>query len=97
MKITLEEGDYGTYLLVAEDGRDLLIQTDYDFPAVASNFGWRVEGVLGETECQHASTDGTIDCADCGMRASSFIEDAATFLDEHIGDETSDPGYLDSE
>ncbi len=27
-------------LIQNDDGRDLLIQTDYDFPGVASTFGW---------------------------------------------------------
>ena len=41
MKITLERGDYGfLYLLVAEDGREILIQSDWDYPGTASTFGW---------------------------------------------------------
>ena len=32
MRVTLREGHAGTFLLVAEDGRDILIQSDWDFP-----------------------------------------------------------------
>jgi hypothetical protein len=39
--ITLESGQYGwDYLIVHDDGRDVLIQTDHDYPSVASTFGW---------------------------------------------------------
>ena len=41
MKIHLESGDFGwDFLLVAEDGRDRLIQTDWDYPGIAETFGW---------------------------------------------------------
>jgi len=32
--------------IVAEDGRDLLIQSDWDFPSVAGSFGFRLSDVL---------------------------------------------------
>ena len=41
MKITLQEGQFGwDYLIVAEDGQDILIQTDWEYPEVARTFGW---------------------------------------------------------
>ena len=40
MQMTLQRGDFGTYLAVAEDGRSQLFQTDWDYPALANNFGW---------------------------------------------------------
>ena len=40
MKITLQSGDFGSYLLVGDDGQNRLIQTDWDFPGIASTFGW---------------------------------------------------------
>jgi len=43
MKITLQEEKFGCYLIMAEDGRDILIQTDFDFPGVARSFGWNGE------------------------------------------------------
>lgn len=43
MKITLDSNPSdapGCLKIVAEDGRDILIQTDWDLPGVASTFGW---------------------------------------------------------
>lgn len=31
--------------------------------------------------CPHSSTDGTVDCRDCGVTASEFIEAAGAYLD----------------
>jgi len=84
IKITLQSGDFGTYLLVAEDGRDLLIQTDWDFPGIASTFGWR--------PCRCGETDGTVDCPH--KTAGQMIDEARAYLDDHIGDSVDDPGYL---
>jgi len=87
--IRLEEGDFGTYLLVDEDsGKDLLVQTDWDYPGIASTFGWSHE---------HGETDGTIDCPVCGKSASDMIMEAQEYLDDHIGDTAEDPGYFDSD
>jgi len=84
MKITLDEGDFGTYLVRAEDGRDVLVQTDWDFPGIASTFGW--------IPCPCGRTDGTVDCAH--KTASDMIAEARAFLDDHIGATTEDPGYF---
>lgn len=58
--------------IVADDGRTLLIQTDWDYPSVASSFGWSLAcvqkcdecggravgpNVLHCQECDHASDD----------------------------------------
>lgn len=44
MNITLESGSFGwDYLIIADDGRDLLIQSDWDYPGVARTFGWNGE------------------------------------------------------
>ena len=88
MKIRLEDGDFGTYLLVAEDGRDVLIQTDWDYPGTASSFGW-------QPCCGSGATDGTVDCPDCGANVSDMIASAYQYLDDHIGDEIEDPGYFE--
>lgn len=41
MNITLESGSFGwDYAIVADDGRDILVQTDYDYPGLALAFGW---------------------------------------------------------
>lgn len=84
MRITLEHGDHGTYLLVADDGRDILVQTDWDYPGVASTFGWQA--------CSCGLTDGTVDCAH--RKAGEMIQEAAAYLDDHIGDQVDDPGYF---
>lgn len=45
MNITLESGQFGwDYLIVADDGRDILVQSDWDYPGVARTFGWSWEG-----------------------------------------------------
>ncbi len=85
MKITLEQGDFGTYLVVAEDGQDILIQTDFDFPGIASTFGW--------SPCECGATDGTVDCGH--KTASQMIAEAQRFLDENIGQSVEDPGYFE--
>ena len=42
--ITLESGEFGwDYIIRHDDGRTKLIQTDYDYPGVASSFGWSGE------------------------------------------------------
>lgn len=97
MKVTLEAGDFGwDYLLVAEDGRSLLVQTDWDYPGIASNLGWSPSDVEPEGECEHAGTDGTINC-DCGVKVAVFLASAQSFLDDHIGEDFEDPGYFGEE
>ena len=74
-----------------------LVQVDYDFPSVAESFGWSIRRVQkdGKGEvyflkraprrgagCDHRGTDGTIQCPDCGIPASDFIEAADEFLSE---------------
>jgi len=76
MTINLQPGDCGTYLLVADDGREALVQTDWDFPGVASTFGW--------VPCECGHTDGTVDCRH--KTASKMIAEAAEYLGDHVGD-----------
>ena len=84
MSITLHRGDFGTFLLQADDGREILIQTDWDFPCVATAFGWN--------PCPCGHTDGTVDCEH--RTAREMIAAAREFLDEHIGVTADDPGYF---
>lgn len=84
MKITLQEGDFGTFLIVREDGRDLLVQTDYDYPGLASTFGW--------SPCSCGETDGTVNCSH--RTADDMIAEARDFLQERVGQTTDDPGYF---
>ncbi len=85
MKITLESGQFGwDYILKSESGDTLLLQTDWDYPGIASAFGW--------TPCKYCGTDGTVDCEH--KSASSMIVEAQSYLDDHIGDTIDDPGYF---
>ena len=59
----------------------VLVQTDWDYPSLASSLGWRMRSA----KCEHRSTDGTVDCRDCGKTATEFITEAAEWLDKHEG------------
>ena len=101
-KIELVQGDFGTYLITnSEDSRTILIQTDWDFPGTARTFGWNMQEVQAKPEhsatvvcCEHAGTDGTVNCPDCGLTATEFITAAGEWLDDNIGAEAEDPGYF---
>lgn len=84
-------------IILNEDGREILVQLDYDWPGVASTFGWHVsmnEPFPYAEKCDHDGTDGTIDCPACGLPAASFIAAARHYLDEHEGKRAEDPGYF---
>jgi hypothetical protein len=94
----------GAAKLVADDGRSILFQTDWDWPSLARNFGWSTEHVSrrstldfnGEKDipCPGSDqTDGTVKCPGCGKPASSFIYEARQFLDDHDGATCENPGY----
>ena len=81
--------------IVAADGRDLLIQTDWDWPGIAATFGWRLAEVQREgCQCEHDGTDGTIACPACGLTAGDFITSAREWLDANDGAIAEDPGYF---
>ena len=84
MTITPHEADCGTFVVAAQNGRQILVQTDWDFPGLASTFGW--------SPCSCGATDGTIDCDH--KTADEMIADARDFLTAHVGDTTDDPGYF---
>lgn len=83
--------------IVAEDGQSRLIQTDWDWPGIASTFGWSVSDVQHDPEdcdhCDHA-TDGTVKCPKCGMPVSLFLKSAREFIDDNDGKTVEDPGYF---
>lgn len=56
---------------------DVLIQTDWDFPGVASTMGWRA--------CKCGGTDGTVDCVPCGRTAGEMISEAYDYIREREG------------
>lgn len=66
----------------------VLIQTDWDFPGVATTFGW-----VPCDKCRE--TDGTVDCAH--KTASQMIAEAGEFISDHYGDTVDDPGYFNQE
>jgi hypothetical protein len=84
VKIALRESDFGTFLIVAPNGWEILVQTDYDFPGLASTFGW--------SPCHCGGTDGTVDCDH--RSADEMIAEAREFLRAHVGDTAEDPGYF---
>jgi len=84
MTITLQEADFGTFLLVAGRRRTRLVWLDWDFPSLAATFGWM--------PCPCGETDGTIDCRHRTVR--QMISEAREFLLAHHGDTVDDPGYF---
>lgn len=82
--------------IVADDGRDILVQQDWDAPGIARTFGWNIGDIVGTIPtCRHPHTDGTVDCPDCFLKAGVFIHDARHWLDMHDGESVDDPGYFD--
>ena len=85
-RIRLEPGLYGWDYIIrnTETEEAILIETDWDYPGVASTFGW--------TPCECGFTDGTIDCEH--KTASEMIQEAQEWLDAHLYEEAEDPGYF---
>ena len=67
---------FGAYIIDYENGKTELIQTDYSYPYVAAEFGYK-----NPDKCVHRSTDGTIMCDECGKSPSEFIAQAREFID----------------
>ena len=90
-QIMLCNGDCGTYEIVNLDNESdtILIQVDWDYPSVASAFGW-------VNPCTCGSSDGTVDCKTCGLTAGDMIQSAMEYLDDNADYITAeDPGYFD--
>lgn len=87
MKITLESGSFGwDYIIRAENGESVLVQTDWDYPGLAQTFGlWSPPS---------DATDGTVDCPITGKKASEMIAEAAEALSNGEGAQVEDPGYF---
>ena len=85
--------------IIAQDGRDLLIQTDWDWPSVATTFGWSTKDFqmpgYADKPCEHDRTDGTVPCTCCAATAHDFIQGARQWIDDHDGAQAEDPGYFD--
>lgn len=91
----LQSCDHGGYVLINDDGRDTLIQSDWEYPATASLFGWDIAN-CEPTTCPdaHCDSDGTVRCDCCGTEAAVFIGSAQRWLDDHVGDRVDNPGYF---
>jgi hypothetical protein len=50
--------------------------------------------VIESKACPHDGTDGTVDCADCGITAGEFIMAAGEWLENNDGTTAEDPGYF---
>ena len=80
----------GNLLIVSNDetippeDRGIPIQTDGDYPRIASTFGW--------IACECGETDGTVDCSH--RTAGEMIGEAFEFLLDHEGETVRDPGYF---
>ena len=72
------------YLVVAEDGRDMPVTLDYDFPSLASLFGY--------VACDCGCTDGSIDCEH--KTASTMISEARSVIDNNLDIFVDAPGYF---
>lgn len=83
--ITYELDKWGGVEIQAPDGETVHFQSDWDYPDIAKGWGW--------APC-HNSTDGTVDCPECGRTATSLISAAYDYLEEHEGEEAEDPGYF---
>lgn len=85
MRIYIESNRFGHYTISNDlDDRTVYVQTDWDFPGLASTFGWVPCGECG-------ATDGTVDCEH--RTAGEMTSDAAAFLDNEPGG-VEDPGYF---
>lgn len=88
MLVTLTSGYGGTYELSPVSrrfgNRSILIQVDWDRPALARNLGWSGKLRRGD-RCEHRGTDGTVTCPDCGATAADFINAATDWLDRNCG------------
>lgn len=70
-------------LIVAEDGRDILVQSDWDYPGFASTFGWSVRNVQKCPQCGELSRPNTINganfvCDECAYNADDWKRDTGT-------------------
>jgi len=61
--VTLEYGDFDYFILLdSETGETVLFQTDWDYPGLASYFGWR------PCDCVLPIRTVTIDCLSVASR-----------------------------
>lgn len=73
------------YTLKGPNGKKVSVQVDYEFPALASHFGWAPCCGL---------TDGTVECPVHHTKVSDMISQAIDVLSQHDGYQFKDPGYF---
>jgi hypothetical protein len=81
---------YGGYIVEDETtGKDLYFQTDYDFPGLASTFGWDGK-ILPMTKLRAVDIDPS-------DKTAAEIYSAIQYLDKNEGKKVEDPGYFSGE
>jgi hypothetical protein len=90
--IRLEQGDFNFCFVIRrvsglkkEREQEVYVQSDWEYPSVASTFGWSIG-----CDCP---TDGTVDCQH--RTVSKHIASAYDYLTDNIGKVVEDPGYFD--
>ena len=79
MMITLASGQFGwDYVVEADDGRTILVQTDWDYPGLARAFGW----------------SGKVNKRKYGAGAGAEIAAAREYIDANIGKRVRDRGMF---
>lgn len=81
------------------DSGSILVQSDWDFPGLARNYGWSPRRAATRHQnriCSHAGTDGTVDCT-CGLTVGRMIESAANWIDQREGRVVDNPGYFEGD
>lgn len=58
-----------------DESQTCLIQTDWDWPGVASSIGW--------VPCKCGATDGTVPCVPCERTVSTMIAEAYNYIRKH--------------
>ena len=88
---TISQGDeLFTYDLTHSDGRIVKVETDWQFPAIASLLGWN-PCMNCQQDCRY-ETDGTIGCV--ALSAFDHILDAQIYLDRCIGQHIPDTNHV---
>jgi hypothetical protein len=93
--IQLINDHWGFTIHNLETGETLPILTDWDYPSVASTFGWNIATAHRKPTCPGIhDTDGTVTCPVCHATPSDFIQAASTWMIQHSGTTAEDPGYF---
>lgn len=88
--ITYETYRHGGYIVTEKDtGKDILIQTDYEFPDLAITFGWNGK-LLSKTKLRAVNIKDD-------DKTGAEIYSAIQYLDANEGKVVEDPGYFGDE